>query len=219
MHGQKDRALSLKIVISELKFLFMSEFQMQSEAQRRESLESNLNQKARVIWLTGLSGAGKTTLGAQLENMLSDAGYICRLLDGDVLRKGICSGLAFSVDDRTENIRRAAEVSKLFIHSGIITINCFITPTHDIRRLVRDIIGKDDLIEVFIDAPIEVCEERDTKGLYRMAREGKVLNFTGINSPFDVPLSSDLVIKTNEESPEESVRKLFRFVLPNIKAG
>lgn len=197
----------------------MSDIRMQSETQRRESLESGLNQKARVIWLTGLSGAGKTTLGYMLENRLSDAGYICRLLDGDVLRTGLCSGLGFSVPDRSENIRRAAEVSKLFLNSGVITVNCFITPTHDIRKQVRDIIGKDDLIEVFVDAPLEVCEERDTKGLYKMAREGKVLNFTGINSPFELPFSPDLVIKSAEESPEESVRKLFHFVLPYIKAG
>ena len=142
-----------------------------------------------VIWMTGLSGAGKTTISKNLEKELSARGFFTRILDGDVVRNGLNRELGFSIEDRRENIRRIAEVSKLFMDSGIICINSFITPTREIRQMTRQIIGKENLIEVYINASLKVCEERDAKGLYKKAREGRIKNFTGIDSPLSRRIS------------------------------
>jgi len=179
--------------------------------------EQLLNQRSKVIWFTGLSGAGKTTIAKGLEKNLHNKGYLTQVLDGDNIRTGINNNLGFSEADRMENIRRISEVSKLLMNSGIITLNSFISPTREIRHLAMDIIGRENFIEVFVDAPIAICEQRDTKGLYKKAREGKIKNFTGIDSPFEVPLNADLVVNTAELSIDEANRKVLMFILPEIK--
>ncbi|SRR5690554_6634743 len=182
----------------------------------REEKEKLLNQKAKVVWLTGLSGSGKTSIAINVERQLHKEGFLTQLLDGDNIRSGINNNLGFSNEDRKENIRRIAEISKLFINCGIITINCFVSPTKEIRQRAKDIIGKQDFIEVFIDTPLEVCEKRDTKGLYKKARAGEIENFTGINAPFEAPTNA-LKIETVGKSIEESAKLLFDYLLPIIK--
>jgi adenylylsulfate kinase len=184
---------------------------------QRHDKEKRLGQKARVLWFTGLSGAGKTTLAKRLEEELFARNFLVQILDGDNIRSGINSNLTFSEEDRTENIRRIAEVSKLFLNCGIIAINSFISPTHDIRHMAMDIIGREDFIEVYINAPLEVCEQRDVKGLYAKARRGEIKDFTGIGSPFEVPSGADIEIRTDLLSIDESVSKLMEFILPKIK--
>ncbi len=182
----------------------------------REDKEKLLNQRAKVIWLTGLSGSGKTTLGVKLEAELHKHGFLTVLLDGDNIRAGLNRNIGFGLEDRLENIRRVAEVSKLFLNTGVITINCFITPTKAIRDLAKDIIGRDDYIEIYVNAPLDVCEQRDIKGLYDKARKGLIKNFTGIDSPFEPPHNPDLEVQTDKLSPEESLRKILDFILPQI---
>jgi adenylylsulfate kinase len=184
---------------------------------QREDKERRLHQKARVVWFTGLSGAGKTTLAKLIEEELFNRNFMVQILDGDNIRSGINSNLYFSDDDRRENIRRIAEVSKLFLNCGIIAINSFISPTSEIRHIARDIIGKDDFIEVYINSPLAVCEKRDVKGLYARARKGEIKDFTGIGSPFEVPAGADLEIRTDLLTISESVDKLLAFLLPKIR--
>ena len=187
-----------------------------NSATLRQSKEKKLRQHARVIWLTGLPCSGKTTIGIGLEQLLISRGFHVRLLDGDVTRKGICSDLGFSEDDRNENIRRIAEISKLFAESGTITINAFITPTEKLRAVARDIIGRDDFINVFVNAPLNLCEERDIKGMYKKARNGEIKDFTGVSAPFEPPLEADFEINTSVSDPEQSIVKLFDSILPLI---
>jgi len=182
----------------------------------RSDKEQRLKQKAKVLWMTGLSGSGKTTIGLALEKELFKRGFLVMLLDGDLVRTGINNNLKFSVEDRKENIRRIAEVSKLFVNCGVVTINCFISPTDEIRAMAKKIIGKDDFLEVFISAPLEICESRDVKGLYAKARTGEIPEFTGISSPFDIPPDPDLVLQTDQMSVEESVQCALEFLLPKI---
>jgi adenylylsulfate kinase len=182
----------------------------------RSDKEIRLNQKAKVLWMTGLSGSGKTTIGLALENELYNRGFLVMLLDGDLVRTGINNNLRFSVEDRKENIRRIAEVSKLFVNCGIVTINCFISPTDEIRTMAKNIIGDDDFLEVFVSAPLEICETRDIKGLYAKARTGEIPEFTGISSPFDIPQDAALVLKTDQMSVEETVQRALDFILPKI---
>ena len=184
---------------------------------QRKDKERFLNHHSRVIWLTGLSGSGKTTIGSLLERKLFDMKYLSQVLDGDNIRSGINNNLSFSVEDRNENIRRIAEVSKLILNSGIIVINCFISPTNTIRQTAKEIIGEENYIEVFINAPLAVCEERDTKGLYEKARKGEIKNFTGIDSPFEVPVNPDIELRTDKLSIEESVDKVLEYILPYLK--
>jgi len=182
----------------------------------RADKEKLLNQHSKVIWFSGLSGAGKTTLAKELEVILYHKGYLTQILDGDNIRTGINNNLGFSDDDRKENIRRIAEVSKLLVFSGVIALNSFISPTKDIRQIAIDIIGRENFIEVFVDAPLEVCERRDVKGLYKKARAGKIKNFTGIDAPFERPADPDITINTDKLSIAESLRKLLEVVLPKI---
>ena len=184
---------------------------------QRKDKEQFLNQHSRVIWLTGLSGSGKTTIGSLLERKLFERKYLSQILDGDNIRSGINNNLSFSVEDRNENIRRIAEVSKLMLNSGIIVINCFISPTNKIRQTAKKIIGEENYIEVFINAPLIVCEERDTKGLYEKARKGEIRNFTGIDSPFEAPPNPDIEVSTDKLSVEESVDKVLDYILPYLK--
>jgi adenylylsulfate kinase len=183
----------------------------------RKDKEKRLHQKSRVIWMTGFSGAGKTTLAIQLEAELFSRGYLSFILDGDNIRAGINRNLTFTGEDRIENIRRIAEISKLFIDSGIIVINCFISPTEEIREMAKTIIGKDDFIEVFVNAPFAVCEKRDVKGLYTKARKGEIINFTGIDSPYEVPENPDIEVLTYPRTLEESIGQILEYILPRIE--
>lgn len=182
----------------------------------RTDRERLLSQHSFSFWLTGLSGSGKTTLAKGLERKLHNLGYLCMVLDGDNIRTGISRNLDFSLEGRAENIRRIAEVNKLMNDGGIITINSFVSPTKAIRLRAKDIIG-DVFEEVYINASLEACEARDVKGLYKKARSGEIKNFTGIDAPFEAPESPALEIKTDEETIEKSVTKLFTFALSKIK--
>ena len=184
---------------------------------KREDKEKLLNQCSLVIWFTGLSGSGKTTLAQNLEKVLYKRGFLTQVLDGDNIRSGINNNLKFTEDDRLENIRRIAEVSKLLINSGVITLNSFISPTKEIRDMAKEIIGKENFFEIYVNAPIEVCEERDVKGLYEKARRGEIKNFTGIDSPFNAPLDCDLEIKTNVLSIRDSVELILEKIIDKIK--
>ncbi len=183
----------------------------------RSAKEKLLNQRARVIWMTGLSGAGKTTIAQHLELELHKKRYLTQVLDGDNIRSGINNNLGFSEEDRYENIRRISEVSKLLMQSGIICINSFISPTTEIREMAKNIIGKEDFIEVFVDAPLEVCEQRDVKGLYEKARKGEIKNFTGIDAPFDKPYDADIVLPTDKLSIQECVDLCLSYIEPIIQ--
>jgi len=184
---------------------------------KREDKEKLLKQRSKVIWCTGLSGAGKTTLAKNLEKALHMQGYLTQVLDGDNIRSGINNNLKFTETDRKENIRRIAEVSKLLIHSGVITINSFISPTEEIRQVAIDIIGEENFIEIFVHAPIEVCEKRDVKGLYAKARAGKIKNFTGVDSPFEPPKNPNVLIDTNKYTIQECLNQTMDYVLPHLK--
>ncbi|MFN3940108.1 MAG: adenylyl-sulfate kinase [Chitinophagales bacterium] len=184
---------------------------------QRADKEALLKQKAKVIWLTGLSGSGKSTIAEALEKKLHQQGYLTMLLDGDNIRSGINKNLRFSDADRIENIRRIAEVSKLFLNCGVVTMNSFVSPTKEIRALAKEIIGEENFIEVYISAPLEVCEARDVKGLYAKARRGEIPDFTGITSPFEPPANPALEIPTHLQSIEESVAQLYAFILPIIQ--
>jgi len=182
----------------------------------RKVKEEILRQSAKVIWFTGLSGSGKTTLAANLEKELFFRRFFCQVLDGDNIRAGINNNLTFTEEDRLENIRRIAEVSKLLINTGMITICSFISPTDEIRDMARSIIGEKDFIEIFLNPPLEVCEQRDTKGLYKRARTGEIKNFTGISSPFEAPGHPDLEIDTSLTSIKDSVDLIFATIIDRI---
>lgn len=182
----------------------------------RTEKERMLRQHARVIWLTGLSGSGKSTVAFGLEKALAARGFLTQVLDGDNVRTGINNNLGFGQEDRQENIRRIAEVSKLFLFCGIICINSFISPTKAIREQAKAIIGKENLTEVYIKAPLAVCEQRDTKGLYKKARAGEIGDFTGITSPYEAPENPDIVLDTEKLSPEECVEQCLQQILPVI---
>lgn len=183
----------------------------------REKREELLGQHAVMIWFTGLSGSGKSTVALALERELHRRGRICRVLDGDNIRSGINNNLGFSTEDRMENIRRIAEVAKLFVDTGIITVAAFISPTCGMRELARDIIGAEDFFEVYVSTPIEVCEERDVKGLYKKARAGLIKEFTGVNSAFEPPRNPSLVIDTSRMSLEESVDAIMQAICGRIE--
>jgi adenylylsulfate kinase len=175
-----------------------------------------LNQRSKVIWFTGLSGSGKTTLASALERNLFAKGYLTQILDGDNIRSGINNNLGFSPEDRIENIRRIAEISKLLIHSGVICICAFVSPTEEIRKTVRDIVGEEDFLEIFVSTPIEVCESRDIKGLYRKARAGLIKEFTGVSAPFDIPQNAVLSIDTSDKTVDECVTILLSKLLTEV---
>ena len=183
---------------------------------QRKDREALLKQKGIMIWFTGLSGSGKSTLAIALERELYKQGILCRILDGDNIRSGINNNLGFSEADRTENIRRIAEVSKLFVDCGIVTIAAFISPTHAIRRMASEIIGEDDFLEVYVSTRIEECERRDVKGLYAKARRGEIKEFTGISSPFEAPEHPFISIDTSRQSLADSVKVLLEAVSPKI---
>jgi adenylylsulfate kinase len=183
---------------------------------QRADKEAQLKQHSIVIWMVGLSGSGKSTLAKALERDLHDRGFLTTLLDGDNLRTGINNNLGFTEADRTENIRRAAETSKLFAACGIITICSLISPTEEIRSMSKSIIGANDYFELFVNTPIEVCEQRDVKGLYKKARAGEIKNFTGIDSPFEHPKAPSLEVRTDLHSLEDCLQQILTAILPKI---
>ena len=177
-----------------------------------------LGQNPKLIWFTGLSGSGKSTLANVLEAELHKSGFKTYALDGDNIRHGLSSDLTFTEADRVENIRRIGEVAKLFLDSGIIVLCSFISPFEKDREFVRKLVGNDNFIEVFMDCPLEVCETRDKKGLYKKARNGEIKNFTGISSPFETPKNPSLTIKSSEEEIGFSLQRLVQFIEPQIRA-
>ena len=183
----------------------------------RADKENLLGQRGLMVWFTGLSGSGKSTIAIALERELQKRGLLCRILDGDNIRSGINNNLGFSEEDRIENIRRIAEVGKLFVDTGIITIAAFISPNNALREMAANIIGKNDFMEIYISTPLEECERRDVKGLYAKARRGEIKNFTGISAPFEAPVHPALSIDTSKLSVEESVAELLKLILPKIR--
>lgn len=180
----------------------------------RDDKEQLLRQRGMMLWFTGLSGSGKSTVAIALERELHSRGLLCRILDGDNIRSGINNNLGFSAEDRVENIRRIAEVGRLFVDTGIITIAAFISPNNQLREMAAEIIGKDDFVEVFVSTPLEECEKRDVKGLYAKARRGEIKNFTGISAPFEAPEHPDITLDTSKLPVKESVKILLDYVLP-----
>lgn len=180
----------------------------------RDDKEQLLRQRGMMLWFTGLSGSGKSTVAIALERELHSRGLLCRILDGDNIRSGINNNLGFSAEDRVENIRRIAEVGRLFVDTGIITIAAFISPNNQLREMAAEIIGKDNFVEVFVSTPLEECEKRDVKGLYAKARRGEIKNFTGISAPFEAPEHPDITLDTSKLPVEESVKILLDYVLP-----
>ena len=178
----------------------------------RQEQERLLNQKGSVLWFTGLSGSGKSTIAEGLERELFNKGYFVKVLDGDNVRSGINKNLGFSLEDRRENIRRIAEVAKLFVDSGVIVLCSFVSPTREIRNVAKNIIGDDHFKEVFIDTPLEVCESRDVKGLYKKARAGEIKNFTGIDSPYEAPLDPALIVLTENKDIAECVSAVAKII-------
>jgi adenylylsulfate kinase len=170
----------------------------------RDEREKLLEQKGALVWTTGLSGSGKSTVAYTLEHALVQRGHMAYVLDGDNIRHGLNKNLGFSAEDRAENIRRISEVGKLFVDAGIVTITAFISPYRDDRNAAREVIGEGEFFEVFCDTPLEVCEERDPKGLYKKARAGEIKGFTGIDDPYEAPDKPELVVDTSKVSPQEA---------------
>lgn len=183
----------------------------------RSDREERLGQRSKVLWLTGLSGSGKSTIAEAFEKFLFEKGYFAQVLDGDNIRSGINNNLGFSIEDRVENIRRISEIAKLYTQSGVITLNSFISPTADIRNMSRDIIGADDYILIYVQASLETCEQRDVKGLYKKARAGEIKGFTGIDSPFEIPEDPSIILDTEQHDLITCVHQLFEHIEPMIK--
>jgi adenylylsulfate kinase len=183
----------------------------------RSDKESLLRQKGLVIWFTGLPASGKSTLAIALEKKLYAEGILTQVLDGDKIRNGLNNNLGFTEEDRNENIRRIAEVGRLFSDCGVVAISAFISPTHAIRKMARDIIGDANFFEIYVDTPLKICEERDPKGLYKKARAGLIRDFTGVSAPYEAPQDASLVIDTTRYSAEEGSRVIFERVLPVVK--
>jgi len=182
----------------------------------REEKESLLDQKGQAFWLTGLSGSGKSTIALAVERRLIDRQKMVVLLDGDNVRNGLCKDLTFSEVDRRENIRRISELVKILVENGLVVLCTFISPQEEMREEAKRIIGEDDFHLIFVDAPIDLCIERDPKGLYAKAIRGEIDEFTGISAPFDPPSRPDLVIDTAQHTMEESSQILFDYILKNI---
>lgn len=186
--------------------------QWHQHAINKESRAQALGQKPRVIWLTGLSGSGKSTLANLLEKKLFADGKTTYLLDGDNVRHGLCGDLGFGDKDRVENIRRISEVSKLFVDAGCIVLTAFISPFAADRDYCRSLLEPGEFIEVFVDVPIDVCEQRDPKGLYKRARSGEIKHFTGIDSEYQAPASPEIHLQFEDESAEQSAERLFELL-------
>ncbi len=185
--------------------------------QSRADKERQLGQRGLTVWFTGLSGSGKSTVAVALERALAERGVLCRILDGDNVRCGISSNLGFSEEDRRENIRRIAEVCRLFTDTGIVTLAAFVSPTRELRELAASIIGSDDFVEVYVSTPLDECERRDVKGLYAKARRGELRDFTGISAPFEEPETPALRIDTRGREAEACAREVMEFVWRRIR--
>lgn len=183
----------------------------------RNEREKYLCQVGKVFWFTGLSGSGKSTIAQAVERTLFHRGYFAQIIDGDNIRTGISSNLSFSIADRVENIRRVAEIAKLFLSAGIIPLCSFISPTHKIRALAKEIIGAEDFIEIYVKSSLETCEQRDVKGLYKKARKGEIKGFTGIDSPYEPPQNADFIIDTGVQLEKQSVELALKFISEKIK--
>ena len=190
----------------------ISQTQSATQKVNRDQREKRFQQKGTIIWMTGLSGAGKTTMSIALENALFDQKALVTILDGDVVRSGLNQDLGFSAEDRKENIRRIGEVAQLLANQAFVVIVAFISPFREDRDWVRHSLDDGRFIEVFVDCPLEVCEERDTKGLYKKARKGEIGDFTGISSPYEPPASPEIHIKTSEHSVEDCVGQITHFL-------
>lgn len=186
---------------------------MESRAEK----ERQLGHRGAVVWFTGLSGSGKSTLAIALERALSARGILCRILDGDNVRCGINAGLGFSEADRRENIRRVAEVCRLFVDTGVVVLACFVSPTRELRQMAAEIVGPGDFLEVYVSTPLAECERRDLKGLYAKARRGEIRDFTGISAPFEEPDAPALRLDTSGRSVDECVDRLLGLLLPTIE--
>ena len=178
----------------------------------REAKERRLGQRGVTVWFTGLSGSGKSTIAIALEQALASRGVLCRILDGDNIRSGINANLGFSPEDRRENIRRIAEVCKLFTETGIVTLAAFVSPQRELREMARTIIGDDDFVEVYVSTSLAECERRDVKGLYAKARRGEIAEFTGVSAPFEAPEHADLTLDTAHLRVEESVERILEAI-------
>jgi adenylylsulfate kinase len=183
----------------------------------REEKEKQLKQRSLVLWFTGLSGSGKTSIAVSVERLLAKEGHLTQILDGDNIRTGLSGNLGFSESDREENIRRIAETAKLFLNSGIITICCFVSPTEKTRSFAKKIIGAEDFVEVFVNTSLEECESRDVKGLYAKARKGELKDFTGISSPFEIPAAPEIEVNTLALSIEEAAVFIIKKISARIK--
>jgi len=191
-------------------------FWQTTKIKKKQRFESN-KQKPCIIWFTGLSASGKTTIADLLEKKLFEKNKKTYLLDGDNIRHGLSADLSFSDEDRFENIRRVSEVSKLMVDAGLIVISAFISPFQAERKMVREIFEKEEFVEVFVDTPIEICEKRDTKGLYKKAKEGLVKNFTGISSKYEIPKNPEIILKAGEKNPEDCSEQIIEFLQRNNK--
>lgn len=182
----------------------------------RKEKEGLLGQHGLMVWFTGLSGSGKSTLAIALERELQKRGILSEVLDGDNIRSGVNNNLGFSAEDRVENIRRIAEVGKLFVNLGVVTLTAFISPVTMLREMARSIVGKDDFVEIYVSTPLEECERRDVKGLYAKARKGLIKDFTGISAPYEPPTQYDLALDTSKVPLEECVNRILAVILPRI---
>lgn len=183
----------------------------------RSVREARLGQRSVVLWFTGLSGSGKSTIAIGLERALFEAGYFAQMLDGDNIRSGLNGNLGFSLEDRQENLRRIAEVAKLYAESGVVCLCSFISPTRAMREAIKAIIGPADFLEIYINTPLEVCEARDVKGLYAKARAGEIKGFTGIDSPYEAPAHPFLSIDTVDHTAAECVEAILTAIEARIK--
>lgn len=204
--------LILLFCVQELKRMTENIYPISSKTESRSQKEAFLKQHSVTIWFTGLSGSGKSSVAIALEKLLSKNGFLCNILDGDNIRTGLNNNLGFTEADRVENIRRIAEVCKLFNDTGVICLAAFVSPTNDLREMARKIVGNDDFFEIYMSTPIQECEKRDVKGLYARARKGEVKNFTGISAPFDIPSDPNMSIDTTGRQAEECAMEIFEKV-------
>ncbi|NKB67243.1 MAG: adenylyl-sulfate kinase [Candidatus Latescibacteria bacterium] len=178
----------------------------------RQQRQQLLRQEGALVWLTGLPSSGKSTIAYTVEHALVERGHLAYVLDGDNIRHGLNKNLGFSATDRAENIRRIGEVGALFVDGGYITLSSFVSPYREDRDNVRALLGEGDFIEVFINTPLEMCEERDPKGLYKKARAGEIPNFTGISDPYEAPEKAELVIETGSCTPQEAALEIIQYL-------
>lgn len=195
----------------------MNIFPVYDRSVSRQTKEDLLGQRGQAFWFTGLSGSGKTTMALALEKKLTEQNFLVALLDGDNVRDRLCKDLTFSMEDRTENIRRIAEVARILVHNGLVVLCSFVSPEESMRRMAAQIIGPEDFHLVYINANVETCRDRDTKGLYQKAIDGQIKNFTGISAPYEIPDSPDLVLDTGKNEPEQDLEKLLDYTIKHIK--